>query len=90
MEMVVIIHGGATPIVLKNDVFKDKYQVENPNMKIIKDLKRTGVKVYVCGQALADNKFESAWVNPGITVVLSALVFVPTYELKGYAYVPFI
>jgi len=89
MDVVVIIHGPATPVVLKNEEYKKKYDKDNPDRELISELKKANVGVYVCGQALADNKFEHAWVNPDVTIVLSALVFVPTYELKGYGYTPF-
>ncbi len=87
--LVAIIHGNAAPIVLKNEIFKEKFAVDNPNLKLINDLKKAGVKLYVCGQSLADLDYNAAWVNSDIVLTLSALVAVPTFELKGYAYVPF-
>jgi len=71
-----------------NEIFKDRFKKDNPNGKIIKDLKDVGVKLYVCGQALADDGFKDDWVNEQISVAVSALVVVPTYQLKGYAYLP--
>ncbi len=85
MKLVAVIHGPATPIVLNNEVFKSKFGIENPNIKLINDLKKNGVVFYVCGQALADNNYKHEWVNKDITVALSALTVVPTYQLKGYA-----
>jgi intracellular sulfur oxidation DsrE/DsrF family protein len=52
-------------------------------------LKEAGVKLYVCGQALADDNFKPEWINPEIVLSLSALVDVLTFQLKGYAYLPF-
>jgi intracellular sulfur oxidation DsrE/DsrF family protein len=88
MELVAVVHGGATPAALKNEFFKAKFKKENPNLRLIKDLKEAGVKLYVCGQALADDRFKEEWVNEQIEVALSALVVVPTFQLKGYAYLP--
>jgi len=89
MELAAVIHGPAAPIVLKNEIFKDRFKTDNPNEKIIRDLKEAGVKLYVCGQSLADNGFEHKWVNEQIAIAVAALVVVPTYQLKGYAYQPF-
>jgi intracellular sulfur oxidation DsrE/DsrF family protein len=89
MGLVAIIHGAAAPVVLKNEIFRKKYNGDNPNLKLIRDLKAAGVQLYVCGQALADDEFRHEWVNPEVSIALSALVFVPTYQLKGYAYQPF-
>jgi intracellular sulfur oxidation DsrE/DsrF family protein len=57
--------------------------------KLSRILKKQGVKLFVCGQTLADQGFEHKWVNEQIPIALSALVVVPTYQLKGYAYQPF-
>jgi intracellular sulfur oxidation DsrE/DsrF family protein len=89
MELAAVIHGPAAPAVLRNEVFKDRFKTDNPNEKIIRDLKEAGVKLYVCGQTLADHGFEHKWVNEQIVIAVSALVVVPTYQLKGYAYQPF-
>jgi intracellular sulfur oxidation DsrE/DsrF family protein len=89
MSLVAVIHGKASPIVLKNEIFKEKFKVNNPNLKLISALKKAGVKLYVCGQALSDLGYKAEWVNPEIVLTLSALVDVPTFELKGYAYLPF-
>lgn len=88
-ELVVIIHGPATPIVLKNDEYRKKFNKDNPNIPLINALKGQGATIYVCGQALRDNKFEHEWVFPEVTIAISALVVVPTFQLKGYAYQPF-
>jgi intracellular sulfur oxidation DsrE/DsrF family protein len=90
MEIIAVIHGHATPLVLDNKMFKQKFNIDNPNLQLLKALKKAGVNLYVCGQALADFKYHHEWVNPEITIALSALTLVTTYELKGYAYVPFI
>lgn len=88
IELAAVVHGPAASTALKNQIFKDRFKTDNPNEKIIKDLIEAGVKLYVCGQSLADNGFERKWVNEQIAIAVSALVLVPTYQLKGYAYVP--
>lgn len=89
MDLVAVVHGHATPIILTNRIFKKEFGQNNPNIQLIDDLKKAGVKLYVCGQALIDYKFKPEWVNPEIVLSLSALVDVPTFQLKGYAYLPF-
>ncbi|OGP96208.1 MAG: hypothetical protein A2157_18030 [Deltaproteobacteria bacterium RBG_16_47_11] len=88
IEVVAVIHGPAAPSVLKNEIFKNRFKMDNPNEKLIKNLKEVGVKLYVCGQSLADKGFKAEWVNEQIAIAVSALVLVPTYQLKGYAYLP--
>jgi len=88
VELAAVIHGPATPVVLKNGVFKDKFKVDNPNEKIIKALKEAGVRLYVCGQTLVEDGFKDEWINERIAIAVSASVVIPTYQLRGYAYLP--
>ncbi|HYW04049.1 MAG TPA: DsrE family protein [Gammaproteobacteria bacterium] len=87
LHFVAVAHGPATPAVLNNAEYKKKFGVDNPNIKMISELKKAGVKVEVCGQALADNHFEHAWVNKDVIVTLSALSDAVIYGNKGYAFV---
>lgn len=88
MKLVAVVHSSATPIVLTNEQYKSTYNKDNPNLKLISELKKAGVILYVCGQSLGDFQYKHEWVNPDITIALSAQVVIPTYELKGYAYMP--
>lgn len=88
MKLVAVVHSAATPIILTDEQYKATYNKDNPNTKLINELKEAGVVLYVCGQSLGDFEYQDSWVNPDITVALSAQVVIPTYELKGYAYMP--
>lgn len=88
MKLVAVIHASATPIVLTNEKYKATYNKDNPNLQLISELKKAGVVLYVCGQSLGDFQYQEDWVSPDITIALSAQVVIPTYELKGYAYMP--
>ena len=86
LHFVAVIHGAATNIVLDNAQYKKRYGKDNPNLKLIARLKAAGVKVEVCGQALADLHFKHAWVAKDVTITLSALSDNIIYGNKGYAY----
>lgn len=88
LKFVAIIHGGATPIVLDNAHYKQEFGVDNPNLKVIKQLEAAGVQIAVCGQALAGWKFEYSWVNPDIKVALSALSTMIILQQQGYSLIP--
>jgi intracellular sulfur oxidation DsrE/DsrF family protein len=88
-EIVGVISGYAGPAVLKNDLYRKKFKRDNPNIGLIKELKKAGTKLYVCGQWLSDAGYQPDCVNPEIDITLSALVAVPTLELRGYALLPF-
>lgn len=87
MKFVVIIHGGATPIVLGPAAYRAKFGHANPNLALIAMLRRAGVDVLVCGNALGDMHFTPAEVNPDIHIALSALSTVVIMQNRGYALV---
>ena len=88
LKFVVIIHGKAVPAVLDDAHYKEKFGVDNPNLKLIGELKAAGVTLAVCGQAVAGYKYQYGWVNPDIKVALSALSTLIILQHDGYALVP--
>ena len=65
----------------------DRKREARIDIKLIEALKRSGVIVYVCGQALAHNGFAQSWVNQDVTVALSAMMVLAHYQSEGYALV---
>ena len=88
LRLTAIVHGPATDSVLADKHYRTKHRVDNPNTKLIAALKRAGVEVLVCGQALAHAGFDSNAVDPEVTVALAALTVLPIYQQNGYALIP--
>lgn len=88
LKIVLVVHGSATSSVLQDEHYRKEHQVANPNTGLIAALKQAGVTLYVCGQALAHNGFETVWVNPDVTLSLAALTVLPLYQLEGYVLIP--
>lgn len=87
LKIVAVLHGGATAASLDSAHYREKYQVDNPNIKLIEALKRAGVSVYVCGQAVAHSGFGQSWINRDVSVALSAMMVLVHYQNEGYALV---
>lgn len=85
MKFVVIVHGPATTDILNEKAYEAKFHAANPNLKVIDALRKAGVEVLVCGNALADLKFDPSEVNPQVKVALSALSTLVILEDQGYA-----
>ena len=79
-KFAVVIHGPATPVILSAKAYKAKMGKDNPNLKLIHALTVAGVKIYVCGQAAADNKIAAKDINPDVTLTVSALADLPILE----------
>jgi intracellular sulfur oxidation DsrE/DsrF family protein len=88
LHFIVVIHGPATPAVLDQGHYLEKYGMGNPNVDLIAALEQAGVQVVVCGQALAHHKFPDAWVNPEVEITLAAMTNLIILQQQGYVLVP--
>jgi len=88
LKFVAIMAGPATAAALDNAHYMQKFGVDNPNLHLIAELRKAGVDVAVCGQAVAEANFQYDWVAHDVTLALSALVTVTSLEHQGYGLVP--
>ena len=88
-KFVVIFHGAAINGILDEAHYKEKFGVSNPNIKVFAELKKVGVKLFVCGQNLAAENIDPATLAPDITVASDALIVLMEYQNKGYALMGF-
>ncbi len=89
LNVVVIFHGKASDVVMNDEAYYKKYMVDNPNRKIIEELKAAHVKLIVCGQSLIGRKIPVDSVLKEVEVATSFLTSITTYQLKGYAHLSF-
>ncbi|WP_192812142.1 DsrE family protein [Novosphingobium sp. Rr 2-17] len=88
-DVVVIVHGPATPIVVDDAAYaKTTGNSMNPNLALIGALTRAGVSVRVCSQALVGNKIAPATVDKVVHVDVSALTTMASLQLRGWALIP--
>lgn len=85
LDLVMVVHGPAIYSFYNNDRYRTKYKSDNPNLKIIDELKKAGVKFIVCGQALAYFAVDWADLLPGFNLSLTAQTVLSNYHNKGYA-----
>ena len=88
LKFVAIAAGGATPIALSDAAYQQKFGTANPNLPVIEQLRKDGIDVAVCGQAMAEHHFDYAWKDSHVTLALSALTTVTELQNKGYALMP--
>jgi intracellular sulfur oxidation DsrE/DsrF family protein len=88
LKFVAVAYGAATPLTLDDAHYRAAYGVPNPNLPLIAELKKAGVTIAVCGQAVAEHHFQYDWIDPAVTLALSGLTTVTTLEQQGYALMP--
>ena len=84
LSVVVVIHGGATDVILDNQTYKSRYELDNPNIELIEALKEAGTEIFVCGQSLLARNYALDSVNKEVKIGLSMLTTFTTHMHKGY------
>lgn len=87
-DVIAIVHGAATPLVLADDAFRVRFRTGNPNLDLIRKLREAGVEVRVCSQALSGHKIDRTAVDASVQVDVGALVTLANLQLRGYAFMP--
>lgn len=89
VKIALVVHGEATKSALADAAYRAKFGVEtNPNLAAIGELRKAGVEVFVCGQALAYKGFKETEVAEGFRVASAALTVIINKQTDGYAYIP--
>ncbi len=89
LQVAVVIWGDPIGIIMTNEAYKKKYGIDNPNIKIISEMKQAGISFYACGQSMMKYGVDPASINPDVTAAVSRFTTVSTLQLKGYAYLKF-
>lgn len=89
IQITVVLHGDATKSALDEDFYKARFQTDqNPNLALIRELKKAGVELFVCGQALNYKGFPLSTVTKEVSVADAALSVMVNRQLDGFAYLP--
>ena len=88
-KFAIVFHGRAVDGILDSEHYKAKFGVENPNLKVIRDMKKAGVEFFVCGQYLASEKINPKTLSPEVALAADALLVLMHYQNKGYALMSF-
>lgn len=85
VHLAVILYGGATTAVLTNAHHRAATGVDNPNIALMQAMHDAGVRIIVCGQAMAGRKMAREQVLPFVQVATSATFARATLHAQGYA-----
>lgn len=80
MQFAAIFHGPSVDALLTDAAYRAKHGVANPNLALIAELTKAGLKIYICGQYMAGIDLPRASVIPqaqvaeGATLVMIRMV----------------
>ncbi|MBZ6409391.1 MAG: DsrE family protein [Kalamiella piersonii] len=80
------INSDAGSAALNNEQFHKAYGVDNPNLKLIDELEKAGVKVSICDQSVAFHNLQREWIDQRVTHTISSGTTVATLQNEGYAF----
>ena len=89
IKMVVILRKMATYGVFGNELYKEKFKCDNPNLQLLKELMDAGVEFYVCGQTMLKRNMDTKKLVSGTKVASAGLTAMSTYQLQGYTMIKF-
>jgi intracellular sulfur oxidation DsrE/DsrF family protein len=89
LKAALVIHGTAGKDTLANDEYKHRYGKDNPNLKLLDELKAAGVQIFLCGQTAMSRNLPRKVVSPSVSFALSAMVAHMALERDGYVLNPF-
>jgi len=83
-DIVVVLHGPATPVVLSDEAYRERFGTNNPDRDLVDALHEAGVSLHVCSYALANAKIDHAAVAPGWSIDVAAMVTIVNHQLDGW------
>ncbi len=85
MRLAVVIFSGATPTILNNEAYKERFGVDNPNIELLDRMVEAGVEVIVCGQSMVKQDISPEMVHPGVQQAFSRITATSTLINAGYS-----
>jgi len=86
LKMAVVIHGGAINGITNDQAYQKKYRIPNPNLEVIRQMKKEGIEFYVCAQVLAFRRVPEEDITKDVELALSAKTALVTLDQMGYTY----
>ena len=84
-----VLHGAAGKYALQNTSYRARFQVDNPNLELLEELRAAGVRVILCGQTAASRGFERDELSASVELALSAMTALITLQSDGYQLIAF-
>ena len=89
VNFAIVIHGAAIDGILDDAHYRATFGVPNPNLPLLAELKKAGVKLFVCGQNLAFANIDPTTLSRDVQIASDALIVEMTYQAMGYGLLSF-
>lgn len=86
VHIVALLDEKAALAALDNAHYRKEFKRGNPNLEVLRALRKAGVQLLICSQALAGRGLKDSDIDPSVTVSLSALTDPVVYGHEGYTF----
>jgi intracellular sulfur oxidation DsrE/DsrF family protein len=84
-QIAVVLHREGTEAALKSDTYRARHDgQDNPNIALIQNMRKAGIELHQCGQALIGRKIDPEAVLPEVQVDFWALTTLLKLQSNGY------
>jgi len=85
----VVLHGPAARATLRNEAYRARFGVDNPDLALLEALHAAGVRIILCGQSSMSRGFYPELVAAPVQIALSAMTALTVLRQDGYLLNPF-
>ncbi len=89
LKAALVIHNKASKDILDNKAYHSRYETDNPNSHMIRELLDSGVNVIFCGQSSISRKMPISESISGVDLSLSAMTALIQLQDEGYRLIKF-
>ncbi len=89
IEVAVVIHGSAGEEMLTNEEYRARKGVDNPNIALLEEMSKAGVKIILCGQTVGSRKMPRDKILPFVLIAPSAAWAHAVLQQQGFNMNPF-
>ncbi len=89
LQVKLILHGGGTKAAMTNEAYRERYNVDNPNLVLLQALADAGVEIFLCEQSRVLNGLDADEVAAPVKSALSAMTAVVNLQADGYQFLTY-
>lgn len=89
VDVAIVVHGTAGEELLSNEEYRARKGVDNPNIALLEEMSKAGVRIILCGQTAANRNMPREKILPFVKVAPSAAWAFATLTRQGYTVNPF-
>ncbi len=89
LRVALVVHNKASKDIIKGNAYRQRYGVDNPNLKLVEELMAAGADIIFCGQSSLSRGFPRTETIEGVQLGLSAMTALIQLQNDGYRLVKF-